>query len=294
MTTIMARKVVAVVAASLLLGFGSLLLLKGDPGRKAPARNNPQQRPKERRAQNIRVANSKGGRDVGHKLSVDETKGVLLKVLNGPEGLRLLKDIAAKMGSEADAHTAGDDADQSRRLGHLLTVHFPDCVLVGEAECKDAILAELASSPDLYAHIGGFVEFETRKKRAFDPEDPDHDKVVLKTDSTGTKVIGLNRDCIVHYPFMWQKDGVEVAIGPWDCSLGQHPEERQYCQPLSPTDCCELIQASIGYETDIHGDHLECYVEKEEEPDRQKVIIVVDEVDDEDIVVEDAIPKIAG
>ena len=186
----------AVVAASLLLGFGSLLLLKGDPGRKAPARNNPQQRPKERRAQNIRVANSKGGRDVGHKLSVDETKGVLLKVLNGPEGLRLLKDIAAKMDSEADAHTAGDDADQSRRLGHLLTVHFPDCVLVGEAECKDAILAELASSPDLYAHIGGFVEFETRKKRAFDPEDPDHDKVVLQTDSTGTKVIGLNRDCI--------------------------------------------------------------------------------------------------
>jgi len=285
---------VAVVAASLLLGFGSLLLLKGDPGRKAPARNNPQQRPKERRAQNIRVANSKGGRDVGHKLSVDETKGVLLKVLNGPEGLRLLKDIAAKMGSEADAHTAGDDADQSRRLGHLLTVHFPDCVLVGEAECKDAILAELASSPDLYAHIGGFVEFETRKKRAFDPEDPDHDKVVLKTDSTGTKVIGLNRDCIVHYPFMWQKDGVEVAIGPWDCSLGQHPEERLYCQPLSPSDCCDLIQASIGHETDIHGDHLECYVEKEEEPDRQKVIIVVDEVDDEDIVVEDAIPKIAG
>jgi len=294
MTTIVARKVVAVVAASFVLGFGSLLLLKNDPGRKAPARNNPQQRPEERRAQNIRVANSKGGRDDGHKLSVDETKDVLLKVLNGPEGLRLLKDIAAKMGSEADAHTAGDDADQSRRLGHLLTVHFPDCVLVGEAECKDAILAELASSPDLYAHIGGFVEFETRKKRAFDPEDPDHDKVVLKTDSTGTKVIGLNRDCIVHYPFMWQKDGVEVAIGPWDCSLGQHPEERQYCQPLSPSDCCDLIQASIGHETDIHGDHLECYVEKEEEPDRQKVIIVVDEVDDEDIVVEDAIPKIAG
>ena len=199
MTTIMARKVVAVVAvvaASLLLGFGSLLLLKDDPGRKAPARNSPQQRPKERRAQNIRVANSKGGRDVGHKLSVDETKGVLLKVLNGPEGLRLLKDIAAKMDSEADVHAAGDDADQSRRLGHLLTVHFPDCVLVGEAECKDAILAELASSPDLYAHIGGFVEFETRKKRVLDPEDPDHDKVVLKTDSTGTKVIGLNRDCI--------------------------------------------------------------------------------------------------
>ena len=83
---------------------------------------------------------------------------------------------------------------------------------------------------------------------------------------------------------MWQKDGVEVAIGPWDCSLGQHPEERLYCQPLSPDSCCELI----------HGDHLECYVEKEEEPDRQKVIIVVDEVDDEDIVVEDAIPKIAG
>ena len=197
MTTIMARKVVAVVAASLLLGFGSLLLLKDDPGRKAPARNNPQQRPKERRAQNIRVANSPAGRDRdGHKLSVDETKDVLLKVLNGPEGLRLLKDIAAKMGSEADAHTAGDDADQSRRLGHLLTVHFPDCVLVGVAECKDAILAELASSPDLYAHIGGFVEFETRKKRVFDPEDPDHNKVVLKTDSTGTKVIGLNRDCI--------------------------------------------------------------------------------------------------
>ena len=93
---------------------------------------------------------------------------------------------------------------------------------------------------------------------------------------------------------MWQKDGVEVAIGPWDCSLGQHPEERLYCQPLSPDSCCELIQASIGHETDIHGDHLACYVEKEEEPDRQKVIIVVDEVDDEDIVVEDAIPKIAG
>ena len=81
MTTIMARKVVTVVAASFVLGFGSLLLLKDDPGRKAPARNSPQQRPKERRAQNIRVANSQVGRDDGHKLSADETKDVLLKVL---------------------------------------------------------------------------------------------------------------------------------------------------------------------------------------------------------------------
>ena len=201
----------AVVAACIVLGFGSLLLSEDVLGHNTPARrelrtipgknvntgnrNNPQQKQKERRARKIRDVNSPAGRD-GHKLSVDETKDVLLKVLNGPEGLRLLKEIAAKMDSEADAHAAADDADQSRRLGHLLTVHFPDCVLVGEAECKDAILAELASSPDLYAHIGGFVEFEKRKKRPLDPDDPDHDKVVLKTDSTGTKVIGLNRDCI--------------------------------------------------------------------------------------------------
>ena len=98
----------------------------------------------------------------------------------------------------------------------------------------------------------------------------------------------------VHYPFKWLKDGVEIAIGPWDCSLGQHPEELQYCQPLSPQICCELIQASVGHETDDHGHTLECYVEKEEETDLQKVIVVLDKVDGKEIVVEDAIPKIAG
>ena len=98
----------------------------------------------------------------------------------------------------------------------------------------------------------------------------------------------------MHYPFKWLKDGVEIAIGPWDCSLGQHPEELQYCQPLSPTDCCDMIKASIGHETDDHGHTLACYVEKEEETDLQKVIVVVDKVDGKEIVVEDAIPKIAG
>ena len=98
----------------------------------------------------------------------------------------------------------------------------------------------------------------------------------------------------VHYPFKWLKDGVEIALGPWDCSLGQHPEELQYCSPLSPDDCCEMIQASVGHETDDHGHHLECFVQKQEEPNMQKVIIVVDEVDGQDVVVEDAIPKLTG
>ena len=102
----------------------------------------------------------------------------------------------------------------------------------------------------------------------------------------------------VHYPFKWLKDGVEIAIGPWDCSLGQHPEELHYCQPLSPSDCCEMIQASVGHETDDHGHHLECYVEKEEEPDLQKVVVVLDKVlvngEAKDVVPEDALPKIVG
>ena len=98
----------------------------------------------------------------------------------------------------------------------------------------------------------------------------------------------------VHYPFKWLKDGVEIAIGPWDCSLGQHPEELQYCNPLGPDECCEMIQASIGHETDDHGHHLECFVQKQEEPNMQKVVIVVDEVNGQDVVVEDAIPKLTG
>ena len=98
----------------------------------------------------------------------------------------------------------------------------------------------------------------------------------------------------MHYPFKWLKDGVEIAIGPWDCSLGQHPEELQYCQPLSPSDCCDMIQASVGHETDDHGHHLECYVEKEEETDLQKVIVVLDKVNGLDVVPEDALPKIVG
>ena len=138
--------------------------------------------------------NSPGDRD-GRKLSIDETKEILLEILNGPEGFRVLKRVASKMDEDVDGDAEGG-AEQSRRLGHHLTVHFPDCVLSGEAECKEAILADLESSPDLYAHIGGYVEFETRKKRSPNPNDPDHDKVVLVTDSTGTKVIGLNGDCI--------------------------------------------------------------------------------------------------
>ena len=55
-----------------------------------------------------------------------------------------------------------------------------------------------------------------------------------------------------------------------------------------------MIQASIGHETDDHGHHLECYVQKQEEPNMQKVVIVVDEVDGKDVVVEDAVPKISG
>lgn len=102
------------------------------------------------------------------------------------------------------------------------------------------------------------------------------------------------RPSTVHYPFKWLKDGVEIAIGPWDCSLGQHPEELQYCNPLGPDECCEMIQASIGHETDDHGHHLECYVQKQEESNMQKVVIVVDQVDGQDVVVEDAIPKLSG
>ena len=102
------------------------------------------------------------------------------------------------------------------------------------------------------------------------------------------------RPSTVHYPFKWLKDGVEIAIGPWDCSLGQHPEELQYCNPLGPDECCEMIQASIGHETDDHGHHLECFVQKQEEPNMQKVVIVVDEVNGQDVVVEDAIPKLTG
>ena len=198
----MTVKVGKVVVALSVLFVGSLLLLKDVPGRNAPARRElrtvndpPRQKQKGGGARDLKVATSPAGRD-GRKLSFDETKEVLLKVLNGPEGFRVLRDIAAKMDSDAGAAADGKDADQSRRLGHHLTVHFPDCVLAGEAECKEAILADLESHPDLYSHIGGFVEFETRKKRSVDPDDPDHDKVVLKTDSTGTKVIGLNGDCI--------------------------------------------------------------------------------------------------
>lgn len=55
-----------------------------------------------------------------------------------------------------------------------------------------------------------------------------------------------------------------------------------------------MIQASIGHETDDHGHHLECFVQKQEETNMQKVVIVVDEVNGQDIVVEDAIPKLTG
>ena len=199
-----------VVSAFLVLCIGSIFLFGDAPGQNISARrelrsidkknvnaggqNDPRPGQKEVGARNLKAASLTEDRD-GRKLSIDETKEIVLKVLNGPEGFRVLKNIASKMDKHVD-NDAGDGADQSRRLSHHLTVHFPDCVLSGEAECKEAILADLESSPDLYAHIGGYVEFETRKKRSPDPHDPDHDKVVLVTDSTGTKVIGLNGDCI--------------------------------------------------------------------------------------------------
>ena len=204
-----------VASAFMVLCIGSVFLLKDLPGKNASMRrelrsinkknintgnqNDPRPGQKEiAGARNLKAAtlpeNSPGDRD-GRKLSIDETKEILLEILNGPEGFRVLKRIASKMDEDVDGDAEGG-AEQSRRLGHHLTVHFPDCVLSGEAECKEAILADLESSPDLYAHIGGYVEFETRKKRSPNPNDPDHDKVVLVTDSTGTKVIGLNGDCI--------------------------------------------------------------------------------------------------
>ena len=202
-----------VVTAFFVLFVGSVFLLKDLPGQNVgrelrgidkknvnTGRDQDGSRPgqKEVGARNLNAAslseNSPGDRD-GRKLSIDETKEILLEILNGPEGFRALKRIAAKMDEDVDGDAEGD-AEQSRRLDHHLTVHFPDCVLLNEAECKEAILTDLESSPDLYAHIGGYVEFDTRKKRSPDPHDPDHDKVVLVTDSTGTKVIGLNGDCI--------------------------------------------------------------------------------------------------
>lgn len=195
-----------VASAFIVLCIGSVFLLRDFPGRNASVRrelrsidkknvsnqNDPRPGQKEiAGARNLKAASDRDGR----KLSIDETKEILLEILNGPEGFRVLKRIASKMDEDVDGDAEGG-AEQSRRLGHHLTVHFPDCVLSGEAECKEAILADLQSSPDLYAHIGGYVEFETRKKRSPNPNDPDHDKVVLVTDSTGTKVIGLNGDCI--------------------------------------------------------------------------------------------------
>ena len=103
----------------------------------------------------IRATSLTEDRD-GRKLSIDETKEIVLKVLNGPEGFRVLKNIASKMDKHVD-NDAGDGAD--RRLSHHLTVHFPDCVLSGEAECKEAILADLESSPDTGdGHCGGSTE----------------------------------------------------------------------------------------------------------------------------------------
>jgi len=236
-----------VVVAFSVLFVGSLLLLKDVPGRNAPARRElrtvndpPRQKQKGGGARDLKVATSPAGRD-GRKLSFDETKEVLLKVLNGPEGFRVLRDIAAKMDSDAGAAADGKDADQSRRLGHHLTVHFPDCVLAGEAECKEAILADLESNPLLYSHIGGFVEFETRKKRSVDPDDPDHDKVVLKTDSTGTKVIGLNGDCIgrSNWVVMYMYFFIYLWLSPLD---SQHMLSTR---PLSLTFSACLLQCTI-------------------------------------------------
>lgn len=145
------------------------------------------------------------------------------------------------------------------------------------AECETFIGDDLYKHPELTN--GNEINFDLRPKRQ--RTDETYNSVVLVTDNDDFQhVAGINRDGIVKYPFPWVMNGEEIELGPWDCDVGT---------PLTTTECCAFIQASVPG-VDDNGRHLECYVQTPEASDPNTVIVVYDPVSN--TIVADAIPKI--
>ena len=74
-------------------------------------------------------------------------------------------------------------------------------------------------------------------------------KVVLRTEITGQKIVGLFDDGVVFYPWSWIVEGQPTTIGPWDCD------------EMTPEECCSMIQEDTPLPDDS-GNYLACFVEE--------------------------------
>ena len=83
--------------------------------------------------------------------------------------------------------------------------------------------------------------------------DQSYYKVVLRTNTPGTRVYGIFDDGVVYYPWPWRVNGVDTTIGPWDCD-----ETGNF---LTPEECCSKIQEDVQA-ADDNGNYLACFVEE--------------------------------
>ena len=92
--------------------------------------------------------------------------------------------------------------------------HFEDCVGKTATECQDIIDTFVQEHPaDFNNQTSLFLDI--RKIR--EVTDIGYYKVVLRTEITGQKIVGLFDDGVVFYPWTWIVEGQPTTIGPWDC-----------------------------------------------------------------------------
>lgn len=127
--------------------------------------------------------------------------------------------------------------------------HFDGCVGKTIEECQIIIDEVVQSMPDKFNNQTTLI-MSIRKIR--EQTDLSYYKVVLRTNTAGTKVYGIYDDGVVYYPWPWKVNGEETDIGPWDCDEGD---------ALSPEDCCAKIQADVPFPDDS-GNYMACFVEE--------------------------------
>mmetsp|Transcript_30953 Transcript_30953/g.63180 ORF Transcript_30953/g.63180 Transcript_30953/m.63180 type:complete len:272 (-) Transcript_30953:375-1190(-) len=144
--------------------------------------------------------------------------------------------------------------------------HFDDCVGKTIEECQVIIDTVVQSMPETFNNQTT-LHMSIRKMR--EQTDFSYYKVVLRTNTAGTKIYGIYDDGVVYYPWPWRVNGVDMEIGPWDCDEGG---------AMTPEECCSKIQQDVSYPDD-NGNYIACFVEEPvggpHNPERDDRAIVV-------------------
>jgi len=145
--------------------------------------------------------------------------------------------------------------------------HFEDCVGTTIEECQSIIDVYVQAHPDDFNNQTTLM-MDIRKVREL--TDESYYKVVLRTNTAGTKVYGIFDDGVVHYPWSWKVNGVDSTIGPWDCD--------DKGEVMGPVECCGMIHDDVPT-MDDNGNYLACFVEEPvggpNNPEREDRAIVV-------------------